>query len=95
MSVEPRDDSPRPSPLSVLLGTAPAAPVRPAGPSIKMADLELSARSRKALERLGIETIDDLAKLTEEKLLACKNFGETSLNEVKQLLRRYNLSLAG
>jgi DNA-directed RNA polymerase alpha subunit len=33
--------------------------------------------------------------MTEEKLLACKNFGETSLNEVKQVLRRHGLTLAG
>jgi DNA-directed RNA polymerase subunit alpha len=57
--------------------------------------MELSARSRKALDRLGIETLGDIGKLTEEKLLACKNFGETSLNEIKQLLRRYGLNLAG
>jgi len=63
--------------------------------SVAMGDLELSARSRKALDRLGIETIGELAQLTEEKLLACKNFGETSLNEVKQVLRRYGLALSG
>jgi DNA-directed RNA polymerase subunit alpha len=60
-----------------------------------LGDIELSARSRKALDRLGIETVGDLAALTEEKLLACKNFGETSLNEVKQVLRRYGLTLSG
>jgi DNA-directed RNA polymerase subunit alpha len=78
----------------------PAASSRPpAGRSeaedTPLADIELSARSRKALDRLGIETVGELANLTEEKLLACKNFGETSLNEVKQVLRRYGLSLSG
>ena len=73
---------------------APAA-VRGDGASVRVADLELSARSRKALDRLGVETLGDLAKMTEEKLLACKNFGETSLNEVKQVLRRHGLTLAG
>lgn len=85
-----------------LIGTPiPAAPVmvptpaRGEGASVLIADLELSARSRKALDRLGIERLGDLANLTEERLLACKNFGETSLNEVKQVLRRYGLALAG
>jgi DNA-directed RNA polymerase subunit alpha len=73
-----------------------AAPApRGDGGSVRVADLELSARSRKALDRLGLETLGDLARMTEEKLLACKNFGETSLNEVKQVLRRHGLTLAG
>ena len=75
---------------------APAAPpARASGGEVRLADMELSARSRKALERLGLASLGDVAKLTEEKLLACKNFGETSLNEVKQVLRRYGLTLAG
>jgi len=78
----------------------PAAASRPSGArsdveDTPLEDIELSARSRKALERLGLETVGDLANLTEEKLLACKNFGETSLNEVKQVLRRYGLTLSG
>ena len=78
----------------------PAAASRPAGAragaeDTPLEDIELSARSRKALDRLGLETVGDLANLTEEKLLACKNFGETSLNEVKQVLRRYGLTLSG
>ena len=74
-----------------------AAPLSGAarGASMPIADLELSARSRKVLERLGIETLGDVSRLTEEKLLGCKNFGETSLNEIKQILQRYGLSLAG
>jgi DNA-directed RNA polymerase subunit alpha len=73
----------------------PRSPARSDAESVSMGDLELSARSRKALERLGVESLGDLAALTEEKLLACKNFGETSLNEVKQVLRRYGLTLSG
>jgi len=74
---------------------APPAVPRGAAGSVRLADLELSGRSRKALERLGAETLSDVANLTEERLLACKNFGETSLNEIKQVLRRYGLQLAG
>jgi len=79
-----------------LLGLRPAAPPsRERGPSVLLEDLELSARSRKALERLGMKTLGDISQLTEAKLLACKNFGETSLDEVKQALTRYKLTLAG
>jgi DNA-directed RNA polymerase subunit alpha len=79
---------------------APPAPVAAPAPrgdatSTRVADLELSARSRKALDRLGVETLGEVSALTEEKLLACKNFGETSLNEIKQVLRRHGLTLAG
>jgi DNA-directed RNA polymerase subunit alpha len=72
-----------------------APPPRFTGAQARLGDLELSARSRKALERLGCATLGDLAAMTEEKLLGQKNFGETSLNEIKQVLRRHNMTLAG
>jgi DNA-directed RNA polymerase subunit alpha len=56
-------------------------------------DLELSVRSRKALQRLNILTLGELAARTEEELLGCKNFGQTSLNEIKQVLMTYGLNL--
>jgi len=56
-------------------------------------DLELSVRSRKALQRLNINTLNDLASRTEDELLGCKNFGQTSLNEIKQQLTAYGMSL--
>lgn len=58
-----------------------------------VADLELSVRSRKALQRLNINNLADLAARTEDELLGCKNFGQTSLNEIKQQLASYGLSL--
>lgn len=51
-----------------------------------VADLELSVRSRKALQRLNINSVAELASRTEDELLGCKNFGQTSLNEIKQQL---------
>lgn len=56
-------------------------------------DLELSVRARKALQRLNIETIGELAQRTEQELLACKNFGQTSLDEVKEKLTLQGLAL--
>jgi DNA-directed RNA polymerase subunit alpha len=61
--------------------------------SKSVADLELSVRSRKALQRLNINAIGDLAARTEDELLGCKNFGQTSLNEIKQQLASFGLSL--
>lgn len=58
-----------------------------------VSDLELSVRSRKALQRLNITTLNELAIRTEDELLGCKNFGQTSLNEIKQQLASFGLSL--
>jgi len=58
-----------------------------------VADLELSVRSRKALQRLNINSLGELASRTEDELLGCKNFGQTSLNEIKQQLAAFGMSL--
>ncbi|MBZ0135808.1 MAG: tetratricopeptide repeat protein [Planctomycetes bacterium] len=55
--------------------------------------LELSVRSRRCMERLGIKTIGDLADKSEAELLAAPNFGQTSLNEVRQKLAEIGLSI--
>ena len=59
----------------------------------QVGDLELSVRSRKALQRLNIASIGELASRTEDELLGCKNFGHTSLNEIKQQLATFGLGL--
>jgi len=56
-------------------------------------DLQLSVRSRKCLEKLNIHTIGELIKKTEAELLGIKNFGVTSLNEIKKALANIGLSL--
>jgi DNA-directed RNA polymerase subunit alpha len=56
-------------------------------------DLELSVRARKCMQRLNIETVGDLCEKSEADLLATKNFGQTSLNEVKIKLAEINLGL--
>lgn len=58
-----------------------------------VAELELSVRSRKALQRLNIASVGELASRTEDELLGCKNFGQTSLNEIKQQLTSLGLGL--
>jgi DNA-directed RNA polymerase subunit alpha len=55
--------------------------------------LDLSVRARKALQLLNIQTIGDLATRTEAELMGVKNFGQTSLNEIRQKLTDYGLDL--
>jgi len=56
-------------------------------------DLQLSVRSRKCLQKLNIHTMGELTRMTEAELLGCKNFGVTSLNEIKKTLANFGLSL--
>jgi len=56
-------------------------------------ELELSVRARKALELLNINSIGDLVARTEAELLGIKNFGQTSLDEIKEKLENFGLSL--
>ncbi|MHC4809207.1 MAG: tetratricopeptide repeat protein [Planctomycetota bacterium] len=55
--------------------------------------LELSVRARKALSMLGIHTLGDLATRTEAELMGVKNFGQTSLDEIKEKLTDHGLEL--
>ncbi len=56
-------------------------------------DFELSVRSRNCLAVMGINSLGDLTRVSEQELLAGKNFGETSLTEVRELMRQHGLSL--
>ena len=53
---------------------------------IPITDFELSVRSRNCLKKMNIRSLGDLLRTTEPELLSYKNFGETSLNEIKTLL---------
>ena len=55
--------------------------------------LDLSVRARKALQLLNIQTLGDLATRTEAELMGVKNFGQTSLNEIKAKLTDFGLGL--
>lgn len=60
-----------------------------------VSDLNLSVRARKCMIRLGITTIGDLMRRSGDDLLECKNFGVTSLNEVREKLTVHSLKLRG
>jgi DNA-directed RNA polymerase subunit alpha len=56
-------------------------------------DLDLSVRPYNCLKRAGIHTVGDLVKKTEDEVVAVKNFGRKSLDEVKEKLAAHGLSL--
>jgi DNA-directed RNA polymerase subunit alpha len=60
-----------------------------------VSDLNLSVRARKCMNRLGINTLGDLVSRTADELLESKNFGMTSLSEVREKLAQYGLTLRG
>ena len=83
---------------------APAQPVQAAsGASVEnegvlatpISQIEFSVRVRRGLQRLNVRTLGKLASKTEAELLTCRNFGQTSLNEVQQRLAEYGLNLRG
>jgi len=56
-------------------------------------ELELSVRSYNCLKNANITTIRELVQKTESEMLKTKNFGRKSLNEIKEILTKMNLSL--
>ena len=58
-----------------------------------VAELNVSVRARKCMVRLGIATIGQLVNRTGDELLSSRNFGVTSLNEIRQRLSEVGLSL--
>lgn len=61
--------------------------------NVPVTDFELSVRSRNCLQKMGIMTLGDLARTSEQELLASKNFGETSLHEIKEMMSSRGLEL--
>jgi DNA-directed RNA polymerase subunit alpha len=60
---------------------------------IPVTDFELSVRSRNCLKKMNIRTLGDLTRVSEAQLLSSKNFGETSLNEIKEMMASKGLRL--
>ncbi len=56
-------------------------------------DFELSVRSRNCLDRLGMRTLGDLTEVSEQELMSSRNFGDTSLKEIQELLEANGLSI--
>jgi DNA-directed RNA polymerase subunit alpha len=60
---------------------------------MSLAELDLSVRATNCLESEGITTVRDLISRSEDQLLTVRNFGETTLREVKNKLSDHGLSL--
>ena len=100
-------DSPQaPQPVRAVHGARPAGPL--AGPrqpalgidaaleaklSMSLAELNLSVRASNCLESENIMTVRDLVTRSEDQLLEVRNFGETTLTEVRHKLRDLGLHL--
>ena len=59
-------------------------------PSIE--ELELSVRAHNCLKREGIDTIEKLLEYSEDELLDIRNFGQKSIQEVKDKIKELELS---
>src|SRR5260370_1855144 len=60
---------------------------------IPVTDFEQSVRSRNCLNKMNIRTLGDLTRVSEQQLLSSKNFGETSLTEIKEMMTAKALRL--
>lgn len=85
------DESPMAKPEAVARPAAPAA--NEGVLATPLSQIDFSIRARKAMEALKVNTIGELASKSEADLLACRNFGQTSLNEIRQRLAEYGLTL--
>jgi len=77
------------------LGEVPAGAAGSPDLDLPIEDLDLSERPRNCLKRAQINTVGELLLKNEEDLLNITNFGQKSLDEVKQKLDERGLSLRG
>ena len=61
--------------------------------SIPVSELRFSVRASNCLEYADIRTVRDLVQRNEDQLMEIRNFGETTLDEVTQLLGELGLHL--
>jgi len=73
--------------------TVGADPAMDAKLAMSLAELELSVRAMNCLESENIHTVRELVGCTEDQLLEVRNFGETTLNEVREKLANLGLRL--
>ncbi len=84
-------DEPQGLELGEVAGVAAGSPDL----DLPIEDLDLSERPRNCLKRAQINSIGELLTKTEDDLLNITNFGQKSLDEVKQKLDERGLSLRG
>ncbi|HEX9774032.1 MAG TPA: DNA-directed RNA polymerase subunit alpha [Actinomycetota bacterium] len=78
---------------ALTLGPAPEELAQASEMALPIEELDFSVRSYNCLKREGIQTVGDLVQRTEQDLLDIRNFGQKSIDEVKQKLSEMGLSL--
>ena len=77
----------------IEIGPAPVEAVLSNELSMPIEDLDLSVRSYNCLKREGINTVSELVALSETQLMNIRNFGQKSVDEVRDKLISLGLSL--
>jgi DNA-directed RNA polymerase subunit alpha len=77
----------------IEIGPAPVEAVLSSELSTPIESMDLSVRSYNCLKREGINTISELVALSEHQLMNIRNFGQKSVDEVRDKLVEMGLSL--
>jgi DNA-directed RNA polymerase subunit alpha len=77
----------------IEIGPAPVDQVISNELQIPIEDLDLSVRSYNCLKREGINNVSELVALSEHQLMNIRNFGQKSVDEVRDKLIEMGLSL--
>ncbi len=83
------------APVEAENTVAPSAPVEQHDKTLdrSIEELELSVRAYNCLKAANIKTIRELITYKEDELLKFRNFGKKSLNEIKEILEKMDMSL--
>jgi DNA-directed RNA polymerase subunit alpha len=76
-----------------VMETSNLSPEQRQALEMPISDLNLSVRARKCMTRLNISVVGEVLARTPDELLGSKNFGVTSLNELRAKLSEMGLSL--
>ncbi len=77
----------------IEIGPRPEEVVEVEGLSTRIEELDLTVRSFNCLKREGINTLAELVALNEHQLMNIRNFGQKSVDEVKDKLVELGLTL--
>ena len=77
----------------IEIGPSPVDAAMAADLALAIEDLELTVRSYNCLKREGIHTVGELVARSEADLMDIRNFGQKSIDEVRQKLGELGLNL--
>ena len=77
----------------IEIGPAPVETVLSSEMAMPIESLDLTVRSYNCLKREGINTVSELIALSEHQLVNIRNFGQKSVDEVRDKLAEMGLSL--